>query len=152
MPKHLEPGSQLGHQLSEKAHDLTPGAIESSRKSAAGSRMCGSGRRAAVRVVNKTITPIVRAGVGFPLPIGGGIVVVETLGRRSGLPHQVPLVSLRLGDRVVVSTLRPTSQWIRNLEAIPPSRVGMNGRARTATARVRRGRLNTATPDLRNAA
>lgn len=115
-------------------------------------RMLKAAPGAALRTINKVIIPIVKAGVGSPPPIGGGIVILETTGRRSGLARQVPLVSVRLGDRVVVSTISPRSQWLRNLEASPQSRVWINGRARPATADVRRGLLSTAQLSVHKAA
>ena len=108
--------------------------------------------RTAFRTVNRVVTPAVKAGLGSPFPIGGGLVVLETKGRRSGLPREVPLASIRLGDRVVVSTFRRSSRWLSNLEATPQSRVWVSGKARPATAGVRRGRLSIATLELQPAA
>ena len=101
--------------------------------------------------LNAVVRPAVRVGLGNPLPVGGGLVLVETTGRRSGLPRQAPLVAGRVGNSLVVSTVRADSQWLRNLEAEPRVRVWLAGRARSDTASVRRGRLNIATLTLSGA-
>jgi hypothetical protein len=48
------------------------------------------------------------------------------------------LVAVRAGDAVVVSTVRRDSTWVRNLEDHPHAEVWSGGRARPATATVRR--------------
>ena len=100
------------------------------------------------RALNAMVRPAVKAGLGSPLPIGLGVVTVENTGRVSGRTYQVPLVGARVGDRVVATTVRSTSQWVRNLEADPSSAVWLWGRRRPAIATVTRGPVAVASFDL----
>jgi deazaflavin-dependent oxidoreductase (nitroreductase family) len=87
------------------------------------------------RTLNRFIEPAVRAGLGSSLA-GPGAYVVETTGHRSGLPRRVPLLAKRVGDSILVSTIRDDSQWIRNLEHHPYADVWIAGRPRRAAATV----------------
>ncbi len=95
------------------------------------------------RRLNQVVEPTVRAGVGNPLPLGGGVVVIETTGRKSGLTRSVPLVATRIGSTLVVSTVRSTSLWLKNIEADDRVGVWLGGTRRDGTASVTRGPLNT---------
>ncbi len=100
--------------------------------------------RSAFRTLNSVVLPSVKAGIGSPFPIGAGLVVLETTGRKSGKPRQVPLVATRCGNRIDVSTVRGDSQWIKNLEAQPQASVWVGGRKRSVTATVKPGPLTVA--------
>ena len=99
--------------------------------------------RSAFAALNGVVEPTVKAGVGNPWPLGGGVVVIETVGRKSGLIRSVPLVATRVGDVLVVSTVRSGSLWLKNIEAEPAVGVWLGGRRRTARGTVMRGPLNT---------
>ena len=103
--------------------------------------------RAGFDALNRVVVPAVRAGFGTPLPLGFGLVVLETTGRRSGLTRSVPVVGFRAGRRVTVSTVRADSQWLANLESTPTAGLWRNGSRRDVTADVRRGPLNVITLD-----
>ena len=98
------------------------------------------------RALNQAVVPLVKAGFGSPFPfLGGGIVMVETKGRKSGKPREVPLLGVRIGDRVMVSTVRTGSQWAKNLKADPDATVWLNGMPRVAKGVVEDGPLTVAT-------
>ena len=97
------------------------------------------------RALNTVLLPAVRAGFAAPLPVGLGLVIVETTGRKSGVTRSVPVVAFRAGETVTVSTVRGNSQWLANLEATPAAAVWRNGARREATANVQRGPLNLVT-------
>ena len=86
------------------------------------------------RALNKAVLPLVELGLGNPLPLGVGPLVMQTTGRKSGLARKVPLLSARVGNTVFVSTVRPSSQWMANLQATPAASVQLFGESRSAEA------------------
>jgi deazaflavin-dependent oxidoreductase (nitroreductase family) len=98
--------------------------------------------------LNRLVAPLARSGLAGPLPVGVGLVLLETTGRRSGQLREVPLLSARVGNRLVVSTVRSDSQWVRNLAVDPEPAVWVGGRARPADATVKRGPVNVAVLEL----
>jgi deazaflavin-dependent oxidoreductase (nitroreductase family) len=100
-------------------------------------------------MLNRIVEPHVRAGWGSPRLVPGGLVVLETRGRRTGRRSRVPLAAMRIRNHVVVSTYRgERSQWVKNAEANPEVRYWLRGRPRVATAVVLSPRRQR--PDLRS--
>ena len=87
------------------------------------------------RMLNRFVEPRIRDGFGSPRLVPGGLVVVETTGRRSGRRRRVPLVATRIQGHILVSTFRGRrSQWVKNLAEDPNIRFWLRGRARRAKA------------------
>jgi deazaflavin-dependent oxidoreductase (nitroreductase family) len=80
--------------------------------------------------VNQFAEALIRAGVGGPLCVGLGLVLIETKGRKTGAPRSVPVLANRVGNRLYVSTVRSQSQWIRNVEADDTPRVIVDRKSR----------------------
>jgi hypothetical protein len=98
--------------------------------------------------VNKVVAPLARSGLAAPLPVGPGLVMLRTAGRRTGRRQEVPLLSVRVGHLVVVGTVRPTSHWFKNLSVDPAPEVWVDGKVRPAEAKVRTGPFSLAVLDL----
>ena len=78
--------------------------------------------------LNAVVEPLVRAGLLGPGLLPGGLAVLEVRGRKTQRVHRVPLVATRIGDVLLVATLRgERSQWLRNLRANPEVRSWWNG-------------------------
>ena len=93
----------------------------------------------------------------------GGVLLLETTGRRSGRPRTTPVQFQREGDAFVIvaanaGSARPPA-WLFNLRAQPDVRVQVRGETREVTAREARGeerealwaRLTRANPALAKA-
>jgi DNA-binding LacI/PurR family transcriptional regulator len=83
--------------------------------------------------VNQVVEGLVRAGVGTPCNYGGGVIVIETKGRKTGARRTIPVLAQRLGNTLIVSTVRANSQWIRNLKADDAPTVVVNKQSRPVT-------------------
>jgi hypothetical protein len=101
-----------------------------------------------VRTANGAVESLVRAGIGSPPALGGGVVVLETTGHKSGKRRHVPVLGARVGNRITVATVRADSHWLRNIEENPSVRVWLGGRRRSALARVSRAPLNLVSLDV----
>ena len=87
------------------------------------------------RMLNRVVEPLVRAGVGSPRIVPGGLIVLEATGRKSGRKLRSPLVATRIGKHVIIATYRgDRSQWVRNLSAQPNVKYWLGGNERDARA------------------
>jgi deazaflavin-dependent oxidoreductase (nitroreductase family) len=100
------------------------------------SRAC-SVERDFFRMLNHLVEPHIRAGWSSPRLVPGGLIVLETRGRRTGRLSRIPLAAMRIDDHVVVSTFRRNrSQWVKNVAVNPEVRYWLRGRLRSARAHV----------------
>ena len=68
---------------------------------------------------------------------GSHISVLETIGRKSGVPRQIPVLGGLRGDVLWIAAHHGRSAaWVRNVEADPRVRVKINGGWRSGTATV----------------
>jgi deazaflavin-dependent oxidoreductase (nitroreductase family) len=76
-------------------------------------------------------SPLFRASAG----VVPGWAVVETIGRKTGRPHRVPVGGRLIGDTYwfLAGTARD-NQYVRNIERNPSVRVRIHGRWREGTA------------------
>jgi deazaflavin-dependent oxidoreductase (nitroreductase family) len=84
----------------------------------------------------KLLNPLVRTAsrAGLPLP---GVVLLETIGRRSGQPRRIGLGKALEGDTLwVVAEHGRKAAYVRNIEANPRVRVKLGRRWRSGTAHV----------------
>jgi deazaflavin-dependent oxidoreductase (nitroreductase family) len=84
----------------------------------------------------KLLNPLVKtaANAGLPLP---GVVILETIGRRSAQPRRTPVGKALEGDTLwIVAEHGRSASYVRNLEAEPRVRVKIGRRWRAGTATV----------------
>jgi deazaflavin-dependent oxidoreductase (nitroreductase family) len=69
--------------------------------------------------------------------VPGGLIVLETRGRKTGRRMRVPLVATRIQGHMLIATFRGgRAQWAKNLAASPETRFWMGGKPRPAEAYV----------------
>ena len=87
------------------------------------------------RSLNAVVEPAVRKGFASPTLAPAGLIVLETVGFKSGKQRRTPLWSFRLGRYRVVSTARgERSFWVKNLLQQPRVSYYLGGRRRDSQA------------------
>jgi deazaflavin-dependent oxidoreductase (nitroreductase family) len=87
--------------------------------------------------LNRVMAPLLGAGLGqwMGTPVGGYLLLLETVGRRSGRIRRVPLTYLILdGAAWVMAGYGVRTEWYRNLLARPEVVVHLPGRLVTCRA------------------
>jgi deazaflavin-dependent oxidoreductase (nitroreductase family) len=91
-------------------------------------------RRVSTFLSARLFNPLVKAvsAAGIPLP---AVVILETTGRKSGLPRRNPVGKAIEGDTLwIVAEHGRKASYVRNIEANPRVRVKVSRRWRTGTA------------------
>ena len=91
-------------------------------------------RRVSTFLSARVFNPVVKAAAnaGLPLP---GLVILETTGRKSGLPRRNPVGKALVGDTLwIVAEHGQRAGYVRNISANPRVRVKIGRRWRSGTA------------------
>jgi deazaflavin-dependent oxidoreductase (nitroreductase family) len=91
-------------------------------------------RRVSTFLSASLLNPLVKAlaNAGVPLPL---VVILETTGRKSGLPRRNPVGKSIVGDTLwIVAEHGRRAGYVRNISANPRVRVKIGRRWRTGTA------------------
>ena len=93
-------------------------------------------RKFARFVTNRIVNPLVRGMLRAGLP-GTGAALLETTGRKSGMPRQVPVGNgLRGNEFWIVTEHGYAASYVKNIQADPRVRVKVGGRWHRGTARI----------------
>ena len=87
------------------------------------------------RALNALVEPAARAGLFSPDRWPVGLIVLETVGRRSARPRSTPVMAMLIEGHAIVGTVRgERSDWFRNLQAAPDARYWLGGELREGRA------------------
>jgi deazaflavin-dependent oxidoreductase (nitroreductase family) len=93
-------------------------------------------RRVSKALTVRLVNPVVRRLLEWGVP-GTGAALLETTGRRSGLPRRVPVGNGLRGDTFWIVTEHGWSaDYVKNIERDPRVRVKAGRRWRSGTARI----------------
>ncbi len=93
-------------------------------------------RRVSTFLSARLFNPLVKAAVDAGLPVPG-IAILETTGRKSGLPRRTPVGRSLDGDTCwIVAEHGYKAGYVRNIQADPSVRIKLGRRWRTGTAYV----------------
>jgi F420H(2)-dependent quinone reductase len=96
---------------------------------------CNKLEQKVFRGLNSVVEPAVRRGFGSPTLAPASLIVLETVGFKSGLPRRTPLWSFRLGRYRIISTARgERSFWVKNLLQQPKVSYYVGGKRRESQA------------------
>jgi len=81
------------------------------------------------RALNAVVEPAVRKGLASSRWTPSTLIVLETVGHKTGKTRRTPLLANRLGKHLLVSTFRgDRSFWVKNLEQSPDTSYYIGGK------------------------
>lgn len=87
------------------------------------------------RRLNALVEPAVRRGVASSGMLPACLIVLESIGFKSGVQRRTPLASVGIGGYRIVSTVRgDRSFWVKNLVKQPRTSYFLGGKRRQARA------------------
>jgi hypothetical protein len=86
------------------------------------------------KTVGQSLTPLIEMGFANPLLWPTGAVVVEVTDKDSAKTYKLPLTATRIGNLILLTSLRRQAGWLQNLIVKPETRYWFAGRPRLATA------------------
>jgi deazaflavin-dependent oxidoreductase (nitroreductase family) len=89
------------------------------------------------RRLNAIVEPLVRRGIGSPSFTPTSVILLETVGFKSGQQRRTPLLAIRLGKYTLVSTARGSrSFWVKNLQKNANIKYYLGGKEKASKAYV----------------
>ena len=89
------------------------------------------------RKMNTVVEPAVRSGIASPPRMPGALIVLESIGFKTGKKRRTPLLSFKVGRFRIISTVRGNrSFWVKNLLNQPSVEYFVGGKLRSAHALV----------------
>lgn len=87
-----------------------------------------------LKTVGRSLMPLIEMGFGNPLLWPTGAVVVEVTDKDSEKTYKLPLTATRIGNLILLTSLRQQAGWLQNLMAKPEVQYWFAGRPRLAKA------------------
>jgi deazaflavin-dependent oxidoreductase (nitroreductase family) len=89
------------------------------------------------RHLNAIVEPLVRRGIGSPSFTPTSVILLQTVGFKSGQQRRTPLLAIRLGNYILVSTARGNrSFWVKNLQKNAEVKYYLGGKEKDSKAYV----------------
>jgi hypothetical protein len=87
-----------------------------------------------LKTVGRGLMPLIEMGFANPLLWPTGAVVIEVTDKDSEKTYKLPLTATRIGNLILLTSLRRQAGWLQNLIVKPETRYWFAGRPRLATA------------------